>query len=115
VSSPAIQDSTMPHKIRATFLIQRKVSIINTHHYFLLLFLPFVTFINYFLLLIEAHTIVVGLLGWRALGVGVVLRFIYLFLVWESWDTRFWRRVFLDFFDCFWGKGGGLVLDLIFF
>ncbi len=46
---------------------------------------------------------------------GVVLRFIYLFLVWESWDTRFWRRVFLDFFDCFWGKGGGLVLDLIFF
>ncbi len=58
---------------------------------------------------------VVGFLGWRALGVGVVLRFIYLFLVWESWDTGFWRRVFLDFFDCFWGKGGGLVLDLVFF
>jgi len=43
----------------------------------------------------------VGFLGWRASGVGVILRFIYLFLVWESWDTRFWRRVFLDFFYCF--------------
>jgi len=31
----------------------------------------------------------VGFLGWRASGVGVVLRFIYLFLVWESWDTGF--------------------------
>jgi hypothetical protein len=46
--------------------------------------------------------------------VGVVLRFIYLFLVWESWDIGFWRRVFLDLFNCFWGKGGGLVLDLVF-
>jgi hypothetical protein len=57
----------------------------------------------------------VGFLGWKASRVGVVLRFIYLFLVWESWDTRFWRRVFLDFFYCFWGKGGGWLLDLIFF
>jgi len=31
-SSPAIQESNMPHKIRAALLIQPKVSIINTHN-----------------------------------------------------------------------------------
>jgi len=48
-------------------------------------------------------------------GVGVVLRFIYIFWVWGTWDSGFWRRVFFDFFYCFGGKGWGWLLDFLLF
>jgi hypothetical protein len=47
-------------------------------------------------------------------GVGVVLRFIYIFWVWGTWDSGFWRTVFLEFLILFWWKGVGVVVRFSF-